>query len=307
MRNGSLGPVKWLVSNCCQCQWHLAPIWSSLIPRRYSNCNFQPNLSWTRPSQPSRPSNQYPNYNTRTTRSIHVSLFNGFHHLYSAPFTAPTATPTLYSNAAARAPPCRCRALSQCRGTLELNQVSGYHSLAQKLPTTALSTYDSVDPSDDKEYIVPPPQTPTSEPSSFSAPSQRPPPFSSLYFPTAAELDSIRATVAETSCESLLATVPAPSFEEALAEDDAQSKAEAETKAALPQDTKAQSSKATDEGEPPPPYTEGSSPIDSFTYVMAAAGGAASIITQVQQTAGPPINTLGGMLRTSKMDRNMLC
>ncbi|KAL2432849.1 hypothetical protein ABEF95_015530 [Exophiala dermatitidis] len=181
-----------------------------------------------------------------------------------------------------------------CRGTLELNQVSGYHSLAQKLPTTALSTYDSVDPSNDKEYIVPPPQTPTSEPSSFSAPSQRPPPFSSLYFPTAAELDSIRATVAETSCESLLATVPAPSFEEALAEDDAQSKAEAETKAALPQDTKAQSSKATDEGEPPPPYTEDSSPIDSFTYVMAAAGGAASIITQVQQTAGPPINTLGG-------------
>jgi hypothetical protein len=29
--------------------------------------------------------------------------------------------------------------------------------------------------------------------------------------------------------------------------------------------------------------------------VMAAAGGAASIITQVQQTGGPPINTLGGM------------
>lgn len=28
---------------------------------------------------------------------------------------------------------------------------------------------------------------------------------------------------------------------------------------------------------------------------MAAAGGAASIITQVQQTGGPPINTLGGM------------
>ena len=28
---------------------------------------------------------------------------------------------------------------------------------------------------------------------------------------------------------------------------------------------------------------------------MAAAGGASSIITQVQQTGGPPINTLGGM------------
>jgi hypothetical protein len=29
---------------------------------------------------------------------------------------------------------------------------------------------------------------------------------------------------------------------------------------------------------------------------MAAAGGAASIITQVQQTGGPPINALGGMM-----------
>jgi hypothetical protein len=31
---------------------------------------------------------------------------------------------------------------------------------------------------------------------------------------------------------------------------------------------------------------------------MAAAGGASSIITQVQQTGGPPINTLGGMCST---------
>lgn len=153
------------------------------------------------------------------------------------------------------------------------------------------------DPSDDKIYIAPPPHSPRSEASTSSPPSPRPPPFSSLYFPSDAELDRIRATVTESACESLLATAPAPSFEEALAEDDAECKAEAETKAALPPDTKtqAQSSKAADE-EPPPPYTEGSSPLDSFTYVMAAAGGAASIITQVQQTAGPPINTLGGKL-----------
>jgi hypothetical protein len=32
---------------------------------------------------------------------------------------------------------------------------------------------------------------------------------------------------------------------------------------------------------------------------MAAAGGAASIITQVQQTTGPPINTLGGKFGTA--------
>ncbi|KAI7498705.1 hypothetical protein KC357_g271 [Hortaea werneckii] len=31
-----------------------------------------------------------------------------------------------------------------------------------------------------------------------------------------------------------------------------------------------------DDGEPPPPYTEGSSPLDGFTYIMAAAGGAAT-------------------------------
>jgi hypothetical protein len=167
---------------------------------------------------------------------------------------------------------------------------------ALRLPTTALSTYTSFDTSDDKTYITPPPHPPTSEPSSSGPPTPRPPPFSSLYFPTDAELDSIRATVTETASESLLATAPAPSFEEALAADEAESKAEAETKAALPQDTKAQSSKAIEDGEPPPPYTEGPSPLDSFTYMMAAAGGASSIITQVQQTAGPPINTLGGRL-----------
>ncbi|EXJ83925.1 dipeptidyl-peptidase III [Capronia coronata CBS 617.96] len=165
--------------------------------------------------------------------------------------------------------------------------------IAFKSPTTALSAYNSIDTSDDKTYLAPPPHPPTSEASSSSPPSPRPPPFSSLYFPTDAELDSIRATVTETACESLLTAAPAPSFEEALAADEAESKAEAETKAALPQDTKAESSKAIDDGEPPPPYTEGSSPLDSFTFVMAAAGGAASIITQVQQTPGPPINTLG--------------
>ncbi|KAF2221160.1 hypothetical protein BDZ85DRAFT_203157, partial [Elsinoe ampelina] len=72
----------------------------------------------------------------------------------------------------------------------------------------------------------------------------------------------------------------------------------AETKAALPRDTKdpkeGPSKDDLDDGEPPPPYTEGSSPIDGLTYVMAAAGGAASIITQVQQSGPAPINTLQG-------------
>ncbi|KAH8881412.1 hypothetical protein GQ53DRAFT_667941, partial [Thozetella sp. PMI_491] len=68
-----------------------------------------------------------------------------------------------------------------------------------------------------------------------------------------------------------------------------------ETKRALPRDTKGESSRSAkdDDAEPPPAYSEGDSPLLSFTYLMAAAGGAASIITQVQQ-GGPPINALGG-------------
>jgi hypothetical protein len=70
----------------------------------------------------------------------------------------------------------------------------------------------------------------------------------------------------------------------------------AETKQPLPPDTKAQSSTKGDESEPPPAYSEGSSPLLSFTYLMAAAGGASSIITQVQQ-GGAPITTIGGKTR----------
>lgn len=133
------------------------------------------------------------------------------------------------------------------------------------------------------------------EASASNPPSPRPPPFSSLYFPPFSELQRIISAVTEAACDSLLVTAPAPSFEETLAEDEAEAKATAENKAALPRDTKGESSgKGVDDGEPPPPYTEGSSPLESFTYVMAAAGGAASIITQVQQTGGPPINALGG-------------
>ena len=87
-----------------------------------------------------------------------------------------------------------------------------------------------------------------------------------------------------------------PVFEEEERDTSASSAVVAETKAALPRDTKAgQSSKDLDDGEPPPPYTEGDSPLAGFTYVMAAAGGAASILTQVQQSGPAPPNTgLGG-------------
>ena len=53
-----------------------------------------------------------------------------------------------------------------------------------------------------------------------------------------------------------------------------------DTKAALSQDTKAQSSESKEDEEPLPAYSkEGSSPLDSFIYTIAAARGAASIIT----------------------------
>ncbi|KAF2495824.1 P-loop containing nucleoside triphosphate hydrolase protein [Lophium mytilinum] len=116
-----------------------------------------------------------------------------------------------------------------------------------------------------------------------------PPPFSSLYFPTeGAAHDPNKPFVTSGASESLPAFTPAPPFTESSS-----SAAAAAVKAALPRDTKDSSSRDLDDGEPPPPYSEGSSPLDSFTYVMASTGGPASIITQVSQGGGPPINTLG--------------
>ncbi|KAF2842552.1 hypothetical protein M501DRAFT_927268, partial [Patellaria atrata CBS 101060] len=126
-----------------------------------------------------------------------------------------------------------------------------------------------------------------------SVDSASPPPFSSLYFPPK-DLGSAPHNLVVTGCgtDTLPAFAPAPPFTESSS---ATAAAVAETKAALPQDTKdGSSSKDLDDGEPPPPYTEGSSPLESFTYVMATAGGPASIITQVQQGGAQPINSLAG-------------
>lgn len=122
--------------------------------------------------------------------------------------------------------------------------------------------------------------------SSSALPSLSPPSFSSLFLPSPNPSDQIKAAGAE----------PASSVEAAEAAYSSGTSVEAETKAALPSDTKEGSSnKGAEEREPPPPYTEVSSPLDSFTYLMAATGGAASIITQVQQGGVPPVNTLAGM------------
>lgn len=155
----------------------------------------------------------------------------------------------------------------------------------------------------------PPPQYPASEASSSSA--FRPPPSFSSLFPTP-DHEAAAASVLE-PCEPykppvddsgnnyLSSPAYAPAGQvapESSNSASAASRFQDETKRALPQDTKShpgEPSRSTkdDEAEPPPAYSEGSSPLQSFTYLMAAAGGASSIITQVQQ-GGPSLNPLGG-------------
>jgi hypothetical protein len=168
-------------------------------------------------------------------------------------------------------------------------------SLVDILPITDLYNQPRRQSQDDQILPAPPVHSFNSEASSSGPPSPKPPPFSSLYFPTEDEVDRFKLAVTEAINEHILATAPAPSFAEALAEEEEEQRVAA-TKPAHTRDTKGESSgRNLDDGEPPPPYTEGTSPIEAFTYVMAAAGGASSIITQVSQSAGPPINTLGSM------------
>lgn len=130
--------------------------------------------------------------------------------------------------------------------------------------------------------------------------------FPSRYFPAPSPPDPFRALVTECAAvESVLAASgPAPpAFEEdsssAASPVEGGSRVVAETKAALPRDPKdAQAGSSKDpleDAEPPPPYTEGGSPLTGFTYTMAVAGGAASVITQVQQASVgvAPISTSG--------------
>ncbi|PNP49145.1 hypothetical protein THARTR1_10069 [Trichoderma harzianum] len=156
----------------------------------------------------------------------------------------------------------------------------------------------------------PPPQYPISE-----ASSSRPPPFSSLFssvqdHPSGEAFGKFPAVVPEGSASASVAA-PAYGYDSRAPEpfdpDQAAARAfqdpVAETKRALPRDTKGESSRKDDDAEPPPAYSEGDSPLHTFSYVMAAAGGASSIITQVQQ-GGPPINAIGdvGADETITMD-----
>jgi hypothetical protein len=141
----------------------------------------------------------------------------------------------------------------------------------------------------------PPPRYPNSEPSASAPSSPCPPPFSSLYTSTAEVVEAYKTAVTEAGASASVPAYAPVVTESHRASTSSQNDVVAETKASLPQDTKGESSKKDEDSEPPPAYSEGSSPLDSFTYLMAAAGGVASILTQVQQGGPAPINTLGGM------------
>lgn len=160
------------------------------------------------------------------------------------------------------------------------------------LTTTARAPSPADSLVEDDYYTAPPPHSP-SEASASTSFSLGPPPFSSLFFASPSN-EFNQPKVSESGPASLPAFAPPPPVEEPL-ESAPSSSVVADTKASFSTPKRDGPGKNTDDGEPPPPYTEGYSPLESFTYVMAAAGGASSIITQVQQTGGPPINTLGGM------------
>ncbi|KAL8748823.1 MAG: hypothetical protein Q9199_008045, partial [Rusavskia elegans] len=127
---------------------------------------------------------------------------------------------------------------------------------------------------------------PSSSPAGAS-PSNAPPPFSSLNISPEHSASRIKLSVAE---PDFYPPPPFASTHPAEAQQPPASQFEVATEAELANNKEGESSakSAEDKDEPPPPYTEGSSPLGSFTYVMAAAGGPASIITQVPQGGPPP-------------------
>lgn len=158
-----------------------------------------------------------------------------------------------------------------------------------------IPSYDEADnESIDRGPPLPPPQYPAPE-----ASSSRPPPFSSLYASRGPPEDD-EVDVHNASGEGASASSAAPAYAAvACATSDPAPHSSAfydpagETKRALPRDTKGESSRKDDDAEPPPAYSEGPSPLHTFTYLMAAAGGASSIITQVQQGGPGPVNAIG--------------
>ncbi|KAI1211441.1 uncharacterized protein F4807DRAFT_451050 [Annulohypoxylon truncatum] len=205
----------------------------------------------------------------------------------------------------------------------EHQEDSNGQSVSTGLPPTSIEQQEEVlrFESDEVDNLSrgrsPPPQYPysaseASASTSFSLGASRPapPPFSSLYtvddhFKLPPTICSPASEAGASSATAAPAYAPSASASESpLERSGSFEDTVAETKRALPQDVKGESSNQKgDDSEPPPAYSEGYSPLLSFTYLMAAAGGASSIITQVQQ-GGPPINAIGdvGADETITMD-----
>ncbi|KAL8985201.1 MAG: hypothetical protein Q9205_001022 [Flavoplaca limonia] len=165
----------------------------------------------------------------------------------------------------------------------ETRDSSDGSSVSEKYSLRA-SIFDS---DDNASYISGVAEFPSSTPAAAS-PSNAPPPFSSLNISPEHSASRIKLSVAEPDFyppPPFASTHPAEAQQPVASQFEVPSDVE-------PADNKGGESSAKDaedKEEPPPPYTEGSSPLGSFTYVMAAAGGPASIITQVPQAGPPPL------------------
>jgi hypothetical protein len=170
-------------------------------------------------------------------------------------------------------------------------------SVSAGLPLGLVDGEDDNDETIGSGRPLPPPQYPASE-----ASCSRPPPSSSLYASSdPADGNEADAHSREASEAASSTSYAAPAYATvAFATHGPSPHSSAfydpvgETKRALPQDTKGESSRKEDDTEPPPAYSEGPSPLHTFTYLMATAGGASSIITQVQQGGPGPVNAIGG-------------
>ncbi|KAL8818908.1 MAG: hypothetical protein Q9223_002548 [Gallowayella weberi] len=194
-----------------------------------------------------------------------------------------------------------------------VNPLLAAHEVTNSLPATSITLTDTRDSSDgstvSEKFSFHTPIVPCNReisctleragcPRSSSAstpPSNAPPPFSAHNFSPEESANRIKLSGPEPdSC-------PPPPFTPAYPAEPQQtpeSELELATEAGLAATKEAESSvRSAEEKEPPPPYTEGPSPLGSFTYLMAAAGGPASIITQVPQGGPPPRegHTIAGM------------
>lgn len=191
----------------------------------------------------------------------------------SATRSPPPQYPASESSSAGRPPPFSSLFASPSADPELSNSASVFEPFDGKYAAVSVTDFDNNDVVDDPDEFNEVASSKSAAPA--YAPSD---PFVAVHYPSGVG----------SSSSAFITTAPSTSSSGFQLQD--------ETKQALnsqKEDTKGESSRSKEEeAEPPPAYSEGSSPLLSFTYLMAAAGGASSIITQVQQ-GGPPINALG--------------